>query len=103
EEAAGGAEGRTMTRAAASAHHVGPVPLGALERQVMEVLWVDGDLTVRELISALGDVHAYTAIATVLSNLDRKDMLRSRRDGRSVRYSPRHSRSMHAARAMEHA
>ncbi|HJB11739.1 MAG TPA: BlaI/MecI/CopY family transcriptional regulator [Candidatus Brachybacterium merdavium] len=92
-----------MTRAAASAHHLGPVPLGALERQVMEVLWDDGDLTVRELISALGDVHAYTTIATVLSNLDRKDMVRSRRDGRSVRYSPRHSRSMHAARAMEHA
>src|SRR5699024_12045888 len=73
EHAADVAEGRTMTRAAASAHHLGPVPLGALERQVMEVLWDDGDLTVRELISALGDVHAYTTIATVLSNLDRKD------------------------------
>lgn len=80
-----------------------PVQLGALERQVMEALWDDGDLTIRDVITALGDVHAYTTIATVMTNLDRKAMVCSRREGRSVRYSPRHSRSVHAARAMEHA
>lgn len=80
-----------------------PVQLGALERQVMEALWDEGDLTIREVITALGDVHAYTTIATVMANLDRKAMAGSRREGRSVLYSPRHSRSVHAARAMEHA
>lgn len=80
-----------------------PVQLGALERQVMEALWGVDDLTIREVITALGDVHAYTTIATVMTNLDRKGMVCSRREGRSVRYSPRHSRSVHAARAMEHA
>lgn len=80
-----------------------PVQLGALERQVMEALWDNSDLTIREVITALGDVHAYTTIATVMGNLDRKAMVRSRREGRSVHYAPRHSRSVHAARAMEHA
>jgi len=80
-----------------------PVQLGALERQVMEALWDNSDLTIRDVITALGDVHAYTTIATVMTNLDRKAMVCSRREGRSVHYSPRHSRSEHAARAMEHA
>src|SRR5699024_8201459 len=80
-----------------------PVQLGALERQVMEALWDNSDLTIRDVITALGDVHAYTTIATVMTNLDRKAMVCSRREGRSVHYSPSHSRSEHAARAMEHA
>jgi len=80
-----------------------PVQLGALERQVMEALWDNSDLTIRDVITALGDVHAYTTIATVMTTLDRKAMVCSRREGRSVHYSPRHSRSEHAARAMEHA
>ena len=80
-----------------------PVHLGALEQQVMDTLWDSGDRTIREVITALGDVHAYTTIATVLTNLDRKGMVRSRREGRSVRYGARHSRSTHAAHVMEHA
>ncbi|APX34862.1 MarR family transcriptional regulator [Brachybacterium sp. P6-10-X1] len=69
----------------------------------MDALWDSGELTVREVITALGDVHAYTTIATVLTHLGRKGMIRSRRQGRSVRYAARRSRSEHAARVMEHA
>lgn len=83
--------------------HFEPIHLGTLERQVMNVLWDTGEATIRELIIALGDVHAYTTIATVLGNLDRKGMIRSRRQGRSVHYGPRRSRPVHAAEVMEHA
>lgn len=81
----------------------GPASLGALEQQVIETLWDHGPLSVREVIAALGSDHAYTTIATVLSNLERKDMVISRREGRYVRHLPRRSRSEHAAQLMQHA
>lgn len=92
-----------MTTNDPSPEHFEPVPLGALEQQVMDALWDTDEQTIREVITTLGDVHAYTTIATVLTNLDRKGMIRSRRQGRSVHYSARRSRSEHAARVMEHA
>lgn len=74
--------------------------LGPLEQQVMEELWDQDDLTVRALISRLGEKHAYTTIATVLANLHRKGLVAHRRVGRSAYYKARHSRSDHAARLM---
>lgn len=74
--------------------------LGPLEQQVMEQLWERGELTVRQLIAQLGDRHAYTTIATVLTNLDRKGLVAHRRVGRSAHYGPRLSRAEHAARLM---
>lgn len=91
-----------MTRAD-SAEGFGQVRLGALEQQVMEALWEQQELTIREVIAHLGGHHAYTTIATVLTNLGRKDLVTGRRAGRSVRYRPRHPRSEHAARLMEQA
>lgn len=92
-----------MNTARTSHEHSEPIHLGTLERQVMNVLWDTNEATIREIITALGDVHAYTTIATVLGNLDRKGMIRSRREGRSVHYGPRRSRPAHAAEVMEHA
>ncbi|HLS74355.1 MAG TPA: BlaI/MecI/CopY family transcriptional regulator [Actinomycetaceae bacterium] len=80
-----------------------PAPLGALEQRVIEVLWDHGTLTAREVIAALESDHAYTTITTVLSNLERKRMVTSRRAGRYVRHRPTRSRSEHAAELMEHA
>lgn len=74
--------------------------LGPLEQQVMEELWDQDDLTVRALISQLGEKHAYTTIATVLANLQRKGLVTHRRVGRSAYYCARLSRSDHAARLM---
>ncbi|WP_246957020.1 BlaI/MecI/CopY family transcriptional regulator [Brachybacterium sp. Marseille-Q7125] len=79
------------------------VPLGALERQVMEVLWDRDDLTVRDLIAALGGHHAYTTIATVLANLERKGLTLNRHEGRSALHSAQYTRCEYAARAMEQA
>lgn len=79
------------------------VRLGTLEQQVMDSLWECDELRTREVISLLGDHYAYTTIATVLSNLDRKELVTSRRAGRAVRFRPRHTRSEHAARLMSQA
>ena len=86
-----------------SARSFDQVRLGPLEQQVMEALWERGELTIREVITHLGDHHAYTTIATVLTNLDRKEMITSRRAGRSVRFAPRHPRADYAAQLMSQA
>ncbi|USQ81993.1 BlaI/MecI/CopY family transcriptional regulator [Ornithinimicrobium faecis] len=76
--------------------------LGALETQVMDVLWDHGPVTVREVIDRLGGTSAYTTIATVLGNLDRKGLVTITRRGRSTRYAARLSRQAHAAELMGH-
>lgn len=77
--------------------------LGALEQQVMDVLWDHGAATIRQVITRLGGDLAYTTIATVLTNLERKQLVAPERDGRSVRYAPRHTREKHAAQLMKQA
>lgn len=75
--------------------------LGALEAQVMEVLWDHGPVTIREVITHLPSDPAYTTIATVLANLDKKHLVTISRVRRSTSYSARVSRHEHAAALME--
>lgn len=75
--------------------------LGALESQVMDVLWERGPATVRDVIDGLPTDPAYTTIATVLGNLDRKGLLVITRQDRSTRYAARVSRQEHAAGLIE--
>ncbi|ROR96306.1 putative transcriptional regulator [Salana multivorans] len=75
--------------------------LGALEAQVMDVLWDNGPSTIREVIDHLASHPAYTTIATVLTNLDRKRLLTITRQNRSTRYATRTSREQHAAEQIE--
>lgn len=75
--------------------------LGALEAQVMDVLWDRGPATIREVIEQLPSDPAYTTIATVLTNLDRKHLVTITRQNRSTRYAPRLTRHEHAAGLME--
>lgn len=69
----------------------------------MDVLWDQADLTVRELIDRLGGTLAYTTIATVLSNLGRKQLVLSQRSGHATRYRPALTRAEHTAAVMGHA
>ena len=80
-----------------------PVRLGTLEQQVMDALWDHGPLTIREVINRLDGDPAYTTIATVLANLQRKGLVTPRREGRTVRFEAQHSREEHVARVMGHA
>ncbi|WP_109474486.1 BlaI/MecI/CopY family transcriptional regulator [Ornithinimicrobium cavernae] len=82
--------------------HASDLPrLGTLEAQVMDVLWDHGPATVREVIDQLAGSPAYTTIATVLTNLDRKDLVTITRQARSTRYAARLSRQEHAVSLMD--
>lgn len=80
-----------------------PPRLGPLETKVMDVLWDHGPSTVREIIGRLPQDPAYTTIATVLSNLDRKSLVTASREHRSTRYAARVGREEHVAAMMRHA
>lgn len=66
----------------------------------MDALWDGGPLAIREVIIRLGDNLAYTTIATVMANLERKGLVVPHREGRSVRYAARTTREMHVAKVM---
>ncbi|HZD37818.1 MAG TPA: BlaI/MecI/CopY family transcriptional regulator [Actinomycetes bacterium] len=95
--------------------------LGELERAVMETLWdltADWDLTVatteggagavqrtataRQVSDRLGATRplAYTTVLTVLDRLERKRLVRRRREGRAHRYAPIATREAYAAKLM---
>ncbi|BCJ36010.1 hypothetical protein Athai_35130 [Actinocatenispora thailandica] len=76
--------------------------LGELERAVMEVLWSAPDsCTARDIVTALPDRDlAATTVLTVLSRLERKDLVSRDRDGRAHRYRPTATREQHAAALM---
>lgn len=80
-----------------------PARLGALEAQVMEILWQGGGFTVRDLIDRLPSDPAYTTIATVLGNLRKKELVCTRKDGHTTLYGACVTREAHAASIMEHA
>lgn len=78
-----------------------PIRLGALEKQVMDLLWDHEPLTVRQIIELSESEPAYTTIATVLTNLERKGLVSRERRGRSVLHAPVASREQHTARTMQ--
>ena len=92
-----------MTSVPTSEENASPIRLGALEQQVMDLLWDEGALTVRQIIEASGSDPAYTTIATVLTNLERKHLVQRERQGRSVLHTPSISRAEHAASLMQKA
>ena len=55
-----------------------------LEQLVLETLWREGELTVRQVLDALATDHAYTTILTVLQRLHDKRIVRRRRAGGGV-------------------
>ncbi|MEV4103407.1 BlaI/MecI/CopY family transcriptional regulator [Nonomuraea sp. NPDC049649] len=80
-----------------------PPRLGALETQVMDVLWDHGPRTIRGIIDQLPKQPAYTTIATVLTNLGRKGLVTARREQHSTWYEARIRREEHVASVMRHA
>ncbi|WP_051480629.1 BlaI/MecI/CopY family transcriptional regulator [Cellulomonas sp. KRMCY2] len=80
-----------------------PLPrLGALERQVMDVLWSCADeLCTRRVLERLTTTTlAYTTVATVLTNLMRKGLVERVSTERAWSYRPRLERSEYVAGLM---
>lgn len=75
--------------------------LGPLESQVMNILWDNGPSTIKEIIDGLGGEMAYTTIATVLTNLQRKHLVTSQKKGRSAYFSAGLTREEFAAQTID--
>ncbi|HJR59814.1 MAG TPA: BlaI/MecI/CopY family transcriptional regulator [Vicinamibacterales bacterium] len=61
--------------------------LGLLERDVMNVLWIQDDLAVRDVQTRLPRRVAYTTVMTTLDRLYKKGVLQRRQAGRAFLYS----------------
>jgi predicted transcriptional regulator len=66
---------------------------GSLERDVMNVLWAESDLAVRDVQSRLARDIAYTTVMTTLDRLFKKGVLVRRPAGRAFVYSAAVTRS----------
>ncbi len=74
--------------------------LGALEQRVMDLVWTEREITVRDAQSRFGEAVAYTTLMTTLDRLFKKGLLHRRKVGRAFAYSPAVSRDeLHQAMA----
>jgi predicted transcriptional regulator len=67
--------------------------LGSLERQVMDVVWRNDRVSVRDVRSQLGRPVAYTTVMTTLDRLFKKGLLERVREGRAFMYHAAVSRN----------
>ena len=70
-----------------SSHEIFESRLGALERQVMAVVWNAGEISVREACERLESPVAYTTVMTTLDRLFKKRLLSRRKVGRAFVYA----------------
>ena len=69
----------------------GEVSLSDLQLSLMRVLWARGEASTAEVAEALRGQRglAHTTVATLLTRLERRGLLGSRREGRALLYTPR--------------
>lgn len=65
---------------------------GDLERQVMDVVWERGEVSVRDVLLCFGATVAYTTLMTTLDRLYKKGVLGRRKSGRAFVYRAATSR-----------
>jgi len=70
-----------------SSHELFEQGLGALEREVMAVVWTAGEINVREACERLGSSVAYTTVMTTMDRLFKKRLLDRRKVGRAFVYT----------------
>lgn len=73
-------------------------PLGSLESELMERIWLKGETSVRDLHRAFSSRLAYTTIMTTVDRLYKKGLLSRNRSGRAYVYSARLSESEYRTR-----
>ena len=76
--------------------------LGALQREVLEILWRLERASVAEVRAALSrpTPAAYTTVLSVLQKLEQQGWVEHRRDGRSYVYSALRSREKEGGRSL---
>jgi predicted transcriptional regulator len=66
--------------------------LGSLELELMEILWLHGENSVRNVVPKLNRPLAYTTVMTTLDRLFKKGLLDRHKSDRAFVYSPSFSR-----------
>lgn len=71
-------------------HGSGDVSLSELQLSLMRVLWTRGEASTADVAEALRGERglAHTTVATLLTRLEKRGLLSSRREGRSLLYTP---------------
>lgn len=70
-----------------SSHEMLESRLGALEREVMAVVWNGGEISVRDACERLDAAVAYTTVMTTMDRLFKKGLLARRKVGRAFVYA----------------
>lgn len=58
------------------------------ERQIMDIVWREGEVTVQGVLEAMEDAPSYSAVRAMMGLLEGKGHLRHRRQGRAYIYEP---------------
>lgn len=65
-------------------------PVADAELEVLHLLWEHGEATVRGLLDRLPEgARAYTTVQTLVTRLEQKGYVKSRKDGRALVYAAR--------------
>jgi predicted transcriptional regulator len=84
--------GFLKNRIARGANRSQSLTLGSLEFELMEILWSNGESSVRDVVPKLSRPLAYTTIMTTLDRLFKKGLLDRHKPDRAFVYSPSFSR-----------
>ncbi len=84
--------GFLKNRIARGAKRSPSLALGNLEFELMEILWSNGENSVREVVPKLRRPLAYTTVMTTLDRLFKKGLLDRHKSHRAFVYSPSFSR-----------
>ena len=81
-----------------------PKLLTEVELELMTVLWQTEKATVREVMELLPGSRklAYTSVSTILRILEKKKLVRARKEGKAHIYSPAVSKSDYESRSLRH-
>ncbi len=74
--------------------------LGALEAEVMDIVWTDGEATVHDVSARLRKPRAYTTVQTTLERLLKKGILARTKQSHAFVYSPLMDRAEYTARVI---
>lgn len=75
--------------------------LSRRERQIMDALFALGEATVKQVVDAIPDAPTAMAVRRMIHILEEKKLLRRRKSGREVIYTPRQSKGKAGRNALE--
>src|SRR5687767_69665 len=79
-----------------------PQDLGRRERQILDVIFRLGEASVADVLEQLPDPPAYDSVRTMIRLLERKKLLKHRREGTKYIYRPTQSHESASRSALSH-